>query len=75
VYILAAIVMRKRMFLIQIGEATLCSGTCHMTASVRYVEDTKLYEDIIFCKSIKRRVITKEHFRIVDDIVKEKYIK
>jgi hypothetical protein len=41
---------------------------------VRYVEDTTINEDMLFCKSIKRRRTAKEIFKIIDDFMKEKSI-
>jgi hypothetical protein len=39
---------------------------------VRYVEDTTINENILFCKPIKRRATAKELFKIVDVFVGEK---
>jgi hypothetical protein len=42
---------------------------------MKYVEDTTINVDMLFCKSIKRRATAKELFKIVDDFMKEKTIK
>jgi hypothetical protein len=47
--------MRNRSFSVQIDEATDCSGIGHMIAYLLHVEDTTINEDMLFCKSIKRR--------------------
>jgi hypothetical protein len=39
---------------------------------VRYVEDTTINEDMLFCKPIARRATTKELFKMDDDFMKEK---
>jgi hypothetical protein len=41
---------------------------------VRYVEDTTINEEVLFCKPIETRATAKEHFKFVDDLMKEKII-
>jgi hypothetical protein len=67
--------LRNKRFPIQIDEATGCSGIGRLIAYVRYVEETSINEDMLFCKPIKRRATEKELFKIFDDLIKEKSIK
>jgi hypothetical protein len=67
--------LRNNRFVIQIDEATDCSGVVHFIAYVRYVENKTLNEDMFFCKPIKIIETALEIFKIVDDFIKEKNIK
>jgi hypothetical protein len=46
---------------IQIDEVTDCSCIGHLRAYIQCVEDTKINEDMLSCKPIKRRGKAKEH--------------
>jgi hypothetical protein len=49
----------KLKFSTHIDEATDFSGAGHLIAYMRYVEDAAINEDVLFCKSIKRRATEK----------------
>jgi hypothetical protein len=67
--------MRNRSFSIQTDEATDYIGFRHLTAYLRYVENTTINEDILFYNSIKRRPTIKELLKIIADFMKEESIK
>jgi hypothetical protein len=46
-----------------------------LIAYIQYAKGITINEDMLFCKPIKRRATTKEFFKIVDDFMKEIYVK
>jgi hypothetical protein len=65
---------RNKCFSIQTYEVTDGSGTGHLIAYVRYVEDTTINEEMHFCKHIKKRATAREPFKITH-FMKENSIK
>ncbi|XP_015911765.2 zinc finger BED domain-containing protein 5-like [Parasteatoda tepidariorum] len=63
--------MRTSKFAIQVDEATDVAKDAHLIAYVRYVDDTNIIEDILFCKPIPVRATSNEIFKIIDRFFNE----
>ncbi|XP_015906681.3 SCAN domain-containing protein 3-like [Parasteatoda tepidariorum] len=57
--------MRTSKFAIQVDEATDVVKDAHLIAYVRYVDDTNIIEDILFCRPIPDRATSNEIFKII----------
>ena len=58
--------VRTSKFAIQVDEATDVAKDAHLIAYVRYVEETDVIEDILFCKPIPEKATANEIFKIID---------
>ena len=54
--------VRTLKFAIQVDEATDVAKDAHLIAYVRYVEETDVIEDILFCKPIPEKATANEIF-------------
>lgn len=63
--------MRTSKFAIQVDEATDVAKDAHLIAYVRYVDDTNIIEDILFCKPIPDRATSNKIFKIIDRFFNE----
>jgi hypothetical protein len=50
---------KNKFFSIQIVDVTYCSDVGQLIAYVRYVEDTTIKEDMLFCKPVKKKSSSK----------------
>jgi len=67
--------LRTSKFAIQVDEATDVAKDAHLIAYVRYVVETNIVEDILFCKAIQGKSTSNEIFNIIDTFFKEIGIK
>ena len=58
--------MRTSKFAIQVDEVTDVAKDAHLIAYVRYVEETDIIEDILFCKPIPDKATSNKIFNTVD---------
>ena len=58
--------VRTSKFAIQVDEATDVAKDAHLIAYVRYVEETDVIEDILFCKPLPEKATANEIFNIID---------
>jgi hypothetical protein len=52
-------------------ERTECRGIRHLIGYARYLEDTAVNDDTLFCKYTKGRTTARNSFKVIDDSVKE----
>jgi len=67
--------MRTSKFAIQVDEATDVAKDAHLIAYVRYVADTNIIEDMLFCNPIPGKSTSNEIFNIIDTFLYENDIK
>lgn len=67
--------LRTSKFAIQVDEATDVAKDAHLIAYVRYVAETNIIEDILFCNRIPGKATSNEIFNIIDNFFYENDIK
>lgn len=61
-------------FAIQLDEATDMHNDAHLVCFVRFIDDNKFCEDLLFCKSIKSGTKAADLFEILDSFMEENNI-
>ena len=62
--------MSNLKFAIQLDEATDVAKDAHLIAHIRFVEETNIIEDILFCKLISEKAMSNEIFNIINFLMR-----